>query len=160
MSIQYDNPNEIGMTGLLGLPSAFESMHQSELILLLGTDFPYSDFMPVNNKIIQIDTAPEKLGRRAKLEMGLCGNIKDTLRALLPLLTQRLDDSFLKKQLEGYAEVKEHLKSFADNPGKENRIQPEYVASRIDTLFRSAGNTASKFPSGFIAPCCSLAGES
>jgi len=134
MGMQYDNPNEIGMTGLLGLPSAFESMHESELLLLLGTDFPYSDFMPVKNKIIQIDTAPEKLGRRAKLEMGLCGNIKDTLKVLLPLIPQHNDDSFLKKQLKLYTEVKDHLKSYVDDPGKENLIHPEYVASRIDAL--------------------------
>jgi pyruvate dehydrogenase (quinone) len=134
MSIQYDNPNEIGMTGLLGLPSAFQSMHESDVILLLGTDFPYTDFMPVKNKIIQIDTAPEKLGRRAKLDMGLCGNIKDTLTALLPLIHQQSDNRFLKKQLEVYAEVKQHLKNYVDDPGKENLIHPEYVASRIDAL--------------------------
>ena len=134
MGIQYNNPNEIGMTGLLGLPTAFQSMHESDLILLLGTDFPYPDFMPVKNKIIQIDTAPERLGRRAKLDLGLCGNIKDTLTALIPLLTQQPDDFFLKKQLEGYAEVKEHLKNYVHDPGKVNAIHPEYVASRIDTL--------------------------
>ncbi len=134
MRIQYDNPNEIGMSGLLGLPSAFESMHESEVLLLLGTDFPYSDFMPVKNKIIQIDTAPEKLGRRAKLDMGLCGNIEDTLEALFPLITQKEDDSFLQKQLDLYAEVKAHLKSYVEDPGKENLIHPEYVASRIDAL--------------------------
>ena len=122
------------MTGLLGLPSAFQSMHESDVILLLGTDFPYSDFMPVKNKIIQIDTAPEKLGRRAKLDMGLCGNIKDTLTALLPLIHQQSDNRFLKKQLEVYAEVKQHLKNYVDDPGKENNIHPEYVASRIDAL--------------------------
>lgn len=134
MGIQYDNPNEIGMTGLLGLPTAFQSMHESDLVLLLGTDFPYSDFMPVKNKIVQIDTAPEKLGRRAKLDMGLCGNIKDTLTALLPLLSQQPDGFFLKKQLDGYAEVKEHLKSYVNDPGKKDLIHPEYLASRIDAL--------------------------
>ena len=134
MGIQYDNPNEIGMTGLLGLPSAFESMHESEVLLLLGTDFPYTDFMPVKNKIIQIDTAPEKLGRRAKLEMGLTGAIKDTLTVLLPLIKQQQNDSFLKKQLDLYAEVKEHLHIYVKDSGKENLIHPEYVASRIDSL--------------------------
>jgi pyruvate dehydrogenase (quinone) len=134
MSIQYDNPNEIGMTGLLGLPSAFQSMHESEVLLLLGTDFPYSDFMPVKNKIIQIDTAPEKLGRRAKLDMGLCGNIKDTITALLPLLKQQSDTTFLDRQLEEYAEVKKHLNNYVDDAGKINCIHPEYVASRIDAL--------------------------
>jgi pyruvate dehydrogenase (quinone) len=134
MSIQYDNPNEIGMTGLLGLPSAFQSMHESEVLLLLGTDFPYSDFMPVKNKIIQIDTAPEKLGRRAKLDMGLCGNIKDTLNALFPLLKQQSDTTFLDKQLEEYAEVKKHLNTYVDDSGNVNCIHPEYVASRINAL--------------------------
>jgi pyruvate dehydrogenase (quinone) len=134
MSIQYDNPNEIGMTGLLGLPSAFQSMHESEVLLLLGTDFPYSDFMPVKNKIIQIDTAPEKLGRRAKLDMGLCGNIKDTLKALFPLLNQQSDTTFLDKQLEEYAEVKKHLNTYVDDAGNVNCIHPEYVASRINAL--------------------------
>jgi pyruvate dehydrogenase (quinone) len=134
MSIQYDNPNEIGMTGLLGLPSAFQSMHESEVLLLLGTDFPYSDFMPVKNKIIQIDTAPEKLGRRAKLDMGLCGNIKDTLKALFPLLNQQSDTTFLDKQLEEYAEVKKHLNTYVDDVGNVNCIHPEYVASRINAL--------------------------
>ncbi|MGN6645452.1 MAG: thiamine pyrophosphate-dependent enzyme, partial [Cytophaga sp.] len=134
MGIQHNNPNEIGMTGLLGLPAAFQSMHESDLILLLGTDFPYPDFMPVKNKIIQIDTAPERLGRRAKLDMGLCGNIKDTLAALIPLLVQQPKDFFLKKQLEGYAEVKEHLQNYVNDPGNVNSIHPEYVASRIDIL--------------------------
>jgi len=134
MGTQYDNPNEIGMTGLLGLPSAFESMHESEVLVLLGTDFPYSDFMPVKNKIIQIDLAPEKLGRRAKLEMGLCGNIKDTLEALLPMINQHDNESFLNDQLKLYKEVKEHLHTYVTDPGKENSIHPEFVAATLNEL--------------------------
>jgi pyruvate dehydrogenase (quinone) len=134
MGTQYGNSNEIGMTGLLGLPSAFESMHESEVLLLLGTDFPYSDFMPVKNKIIQIDLAPEKLGRRAKLEMGLCGNIKDTLEALLPMINQRDNESFLNDQLKLYKEVKEHLHTYVTDPGKENLIHPEFVAATLNEL--------------------------
>ncbi len=134
MGIQHNNPNEVGMTGLLGLPSAFKSMHESEVLLLLGTDFPYTDFMPVKNKIIQIDIAGEKLGRRAKLELGLCGNIKDTLIDLLLLVNQKMDDSFLTEQLEYYSEVKEHLQSYVKDPGVEGAIHPEYVAATIDKL--------------------------
>ena len=78
MAIQYDNPYEVGLTGLLGIPSAYHSMHECELLILLGTDFPYTPFMPVENKIVQIDIKPETLGRRAKLDMGLCGDVKDT----------------------------------------------------------------------------------
>ena len=137
MGIQYDNPNEVGMTGLLGLPSAFHSMHEADLVLLLGTDFPYTPFMPMKNKIVQIDEKPERLGRRAKLEMGLCGDIKDTLTALLPLIKTKHDDSFLKAQLSLYDKVKEHLQVFVDTKGEKDMIQPEYVASVINELAAS-----------------------
>jgi len=69
MAIQYDNPYEVGLTGLLGIPSAYHSMHECELLVLLGTDFPYTPFMPVQNKIVQIDIKPENLGRRAMLDL-------------------------------------------------------------------------------------------
>jgi len=134
MGIQHDNPYEIGMTGLLGQAAAYQSMHESDLILLLGTDFPYDKFMPTNNKIIQIDTAVERLGRRAKLEMGLCGDIKHTLQALLPLLEQKEDASFLEAQLKIYEKVKDNMRSFMQEKGGEDTIQPEYLAHCIDEL--------------------------
>ncbi|MEO7211249.1 MAG: thiamine pyrophosphate-dependent enzyme [Mucilaginibacter sp.] len=134
MDIQYDNPNEVGMTGLLGLPSAYHSMHESDLLLLLGTDFPYTPFMPTDCKIVQVDIKPERIGRRAKVEVGLCGDVKDTLTALLPLVTQNTDDSFLKAQLELYAGVKENMKIYVDDMGKKEKIHPEYIASLIDEL--------------------------
>jgi pyruvate dehydrogenase (quinone) len=132
MSIQYDNPYEVGMTGLLGLPSAYHSMHEAGLVLLLGTDFPYVPFMPTENKIVQVDIRPERLGRRAKLEMGLYGDVKATISALLPLLSEKTDDSFLKAQLELYDQVKEHLQTYVTDNGKEGAIHPEYVAWAID----------------------------
>ena len=134
MGIQYDNPYEVGMTGLLGLPSAYHSMHESDIVLLLGTDFPYEPFMPVKNKIIQIDEKPERLGRRAKLEMGLCGKIADTVRFLLPLLKEKTDDSFLQAQLDLYGKVKEHLKVYVKDEGSGNKISPEFVAATINEL--------------------------
>ena len=134
MGIQYDNPYEVGMTGLLGLPSAFQSMHEADVILLLGTDFPYANFMPINKKLIQIDERADRLGRRAKVDMGLCGKIEDTLHVLLPLIEEKQDESFLKKQLHKYEEVKEGLDVYVKDPGKENLIHPEYVASTINKL--------------------------
>jgi len=134
MDIQYDNPFEVGMTGLLGLPSAYHSMHESDVVLLLGTDFPYQAFMPLKNKIIQIDDKPEKLGRRAKLEMGLCGKIEDTLKVLLPLINQKTDDSFLKAQLKLYDHVKENLNIYVEDKGEVNKISPEFVAHTINEL--------------------------
>jgi pyruvate dehydrogenase (quinone) len=134
MAIQYDNPYEVGLTGLLGIPSAYHSMHECELLVLLGTDFPYTQFMPVDNKIVQIDIKPEKLGRRAKLDMGLCGDIKDTLKALLPLIKTKDDTTFLDIQLKFYKEVKKNLLIYVNDPGKPNAIHPEYVVSIINEL--------------------------
>jgi pyruvate dehydrogenase (quinone) len=134
MDIQYNNPNEVGMTGLLGLPSAYHSMHESDLLVLLGTDFPYTPFMPTECKIVQVDIKPERIGRRAKVEVGLCGTIKDTLAALLPQIEQHQDDSFLKAQLNFYADVKKNMKIYVDDAGEKENIHPEYVASLIDEL--------------------------
>jgi pyruvate dehydrogenase (quinone) len=134
MSIQYDNPNEVGMTGLLGLPSAFHAMHECDLLILLGTDFPYAQFMPPDCKIVQIDIKPERLGRRAKVDMGLCGSVKDTLKALLPLVAAKKDSKFLKEQLEFYTEVKKQMKSYVEDGGEKDNIHPEMVADVLDQL--------------------------
>jgi len=104
------------------------------LLILLGTDFPYTPFMPVHNKIVQIDIKPENLGRRAKLEMGLCGDVKDTLQALLPMIQEKDDPVFLERQLEYYKDVKKNLLFYVNDPGKPNAIHPEYVASVINEL--------------------------
>jgi len=134
MAIQYENPYEVGLTGLLGFPSAYHSMHECDLLILLGTDFPYTPFMPVKNKIVQVDINPENLGRRAKLDLGLCGNVKDTLKVLLPMVEKKEDSKFLKQQLEFYSEVKKKLQSYVRDPGKPNAIHPEFVASVINDL--------------------------
>jgi pyruvate dehydrogenase (quinone) len=134
MSIQPDNPYEVGMTGLLGLPSAYHSMHESDLILLLGTDFPYVPFIPKDKTIVQVDIQPERLGRRAKVDMGLYGDIKPTLDALMPLLNEKTDDHFLKTQLHFYEKVKEHLNIYVQDKGKKDAIHPEAVASLLDKL--------------------------
>lgn len=134
MGIQHHNPYEVGMTGLLGLPSAYHSMHESDLVLLLGTDFPYVPFMPKDKIIVQIDTKPERLGRRAKLAMGLFGDIKSTVGALLPLLLRKTDSSFLEAQLHIYEKVKEHLNIYVKDKGKKNALHPEAVAFQLDQL--------------------------
>ena len=134
MEIQYDNPNEVGMTGLLGMPSGYYSMHEAEVLVLLGTDFPYEAFMPESNTIVQVDINPNRLGRRAKIQMGLCGDVKDTLDELIPLIHQKEDNSFLREQLAKYEKVRENLRSAATVRGKEEKIQPEYVISVVDEL--------------------------
>ncbi|WP_159470373.1 thiamine pyrophosphate-dependent enzyme [Dyadobacter sp. 3J3] len=134
MGIQYDNPYEVGMTGLLGLPSAYHSMHESDLLILLGTDFPYTSFYPKGKTIVQIDIKPENLGRRAKLKMGLFGDIKTSLKALIPLLNNKTDTSFLDAQLHIYNKVKEHHSIYVNDRGKFNAIHPEALTFLIDTI--------------------------
>lgn len=134
MAIQHNNPHEVGMTGLLGLPSAYHSMHHAELVLLLGTDFPYTAFMPEDKKIVQIDAKAERLGRRAKLHLGLHGTVKETIIALLPYLTAKTQNAFLKQELAVYADVKEKLLTYVHDNGSENKIHPEFVAHTIDRL--------------------------
>ena len=134
MAVQYDNPNEIGMTGLLGLPSAYQSMHESDLLILIGTDFPYEGFMPNNLKIVQIDSRPERIGRRAKVDMALGGDAKDTLSALLPLIKAKSDDRFLQSQLKTYEKVKKKLQDTKEHKGTQDAIAPEYVAGIIDEI--------------------------
>lgn len=132
MEIQYDNPYEIGMTGLLGMSAAYNSMHEADVLVLLGTDFPYNNFMPRHNKIVQIDINADRLGRRAKLELGLCGDIKATLAALLPLLQPKTDSTFLNDQLAGYNQVKNNLNAYVQEQGTTNKIHPEYIMSVIN----------------------------
>lgn len=134
MSIQPNNPNEVGMTGLLGQPSAYHAMHKADLIVLIGTDFPYKDFIPTDKKIIQIDTEGAKIGRRAKVDLGLVGNAKETVQELLSLVQPKDNRDFLNSQLELYKKVLENKLTYVHDKGTENAIQPEYTAYLLDEL--------------------------
>ncbi|MCO6481251.1 MAG: ubiquinone-dependent pyruvate dehydrogenase [Flavobacteriales bacterium] len=129
-----DNPYAVGMNGLLGNKSGFKAMHEAEVMVMLGTDFPYSDFLPEKNTIVQIDARPERLGRRAKLAMGLHGDIKDTLQALLPRLHVKADAAFLKAMRKLYEETQADYERYVRAKGGEKLIHPEYVAAIIDDL--------------------------
>lgn len=133
-ALDYDNPWAIGMTGLLGIPSAYHAMHKSEVVLLLGTDFPYAHFMPTDCKIAQVDLRPERIGRRAKVELGLAGKVKDTIEALLPLLKNKDDDSFAQGEVDNYKKAIDNLHVYVRDRGTENGISPEYVAAAIDKI--------------------------
>ncbi|HTI10678.1 MAG TPA: thiamine pyrophosphate-dependent enzyme [Puia sp.] len=134
MGIEHDNPYEVGMTGLLGLPACYHSMHECDLVLLLGTDFPYMPFFPQDKKVVQIDIRPENLGRRTKLTMGLYGDIKTTLKTLIPMLSTKEDPSFLNAQLHLHEKVKQHLQIYVKDKGKKNLIHPEAVADQLNKL--------------------------
>jgi pyruvate dehydrogenase (quinone) len=132
--VEYDNPNAVGMSGLLGWGAAYQAMHECDVLLLLGTDFPYESFMPTAPKIAQIDVRAERLGRRSRLDLGLCGDVRDTLRALLPLVEQRDDRSFLDAMLQRHAVARQKFRVYVDRVSKRRPIHPEYVAATLDEL--------------------------
>lgn len=129
-----DNEHAVGMNGLLGHPSGYEACKQAEVLVLLGTDFPYVDFLPTDNIIVQIDAKADRIGRRAKVDYGYAGDIKDTLTALLPKLKVNEDGSFLKDMQDEYENSEEQLQDFAEKQGQCKEIQPEYVAEIINKL--------------------------
>jgi pyruvate dehydrogenase (quinone) len=132
--IEYDNPNAVGMTGLLGWGAAYKAMHGCDVLVLLGTDFPYETFMPTNPKIAQVDIQAERLGRRSKLDLGLCGDVRETIRALLPLVKPTTDRTFLDAMLEQHAVARRKLRAYVDHVGKRRPLHPEYVAATVNEL--------------------------
>src|SRR5262245_23761315 len=106
------------MSGLLGWGAAYKAMHECDALLLLGTDFPYESFMPTAPKIAQVDLRSERLGRRARLDLGLCGDVRDTLQALLPLVERKVDRSFLDAMFEQHQAARRKLRAYVDNVSK------------------------------------------
>ncbi|MBA4696417.1 MAG: ubiquinone-dependent pyruvate dehydrogenase [Legionella sp.] len=134
MFIEHDNPFEVGMTGLLGNRAGSRAVTESKVLLMLGSDFPWREFLDGNVKIIQIDEKPERLGRRVALHQGLTGDVLSTLRALIPLLNRKEQSTFLKICLEEYQTIKEHEHHHAQDPGEERLIKPEFLAAKIDEI--------------------------
>lgn len=124
------NPNNIGMTGLMGIHSGYEMIQRCDTLLILGADFPWAQFYPKNAKIIQIDIDVTKLGLRHAIELGVIGNIKETIQALLPKLTQKTSTEFLDKYLELHKKTTAKLdrKAVADS---ENLIHPQYLTELL-----------------------------
>ena len=134
--IEYDNPYDVGMTGLLGFSSGYHAMMDSDLLLMLGTDFPYQQFYPSNAYIIQVDIRGEQIGRRTKVNLGLVGDIRHTLVALKPLIKQKSDDKgHLRASLDHYKKSREDLDSYAavSEPGR-TPIHPQYVVKIINDI--------------------------
>ncbi|HXI93161.1 MAG TPA: ubiquinone-dependent pyruvate dehydrogenase [Blastocatellia bacterium] len=132
--IEYDNPFDVGMTGLLGFSSGYHAMMNCDLLLMIGTDFPYQQFFPKHATIVQIDIRGEQLGRRTKLDYALIGDTRTTLRALLPWLTQHEDDRHLKGALEHYRNVRKGLDDLANGETGSDTIHPQYLTRIIDEL--------------------------
>ena len=132
--IEYDNPFDVGMTGLLGFSSGYSAMMNCDLLLMIGTDFPYQQFIPNHATVVQIDVRGEQLGRRTKVDFGFVGETKATLSALLPHLNQNEFESHLKKSVEHYQKTRKGLDELATPNSGKGLIHPQYVASVLDQL--------------------------
>jgi pyruvate dehydrogenase (quinone) len=132
--LQYDNPFDVGMTGLLGYGACYEALHAADLVLLLGTDFPYDDFLPTANNI-QVDLDPARLGRRAPVVQGIAADVGHTVTELLAVLEQRADRRFLDKMLHAHAKKVEHsVQTYSTHVAKHKPIHPEHLAALIDEV--------------------------
>ncbi|SAK85265.1 pyruvate dehydrogenase [Caballeronia pedi] len=132
--IEYDNPFDVGMTGLIGFSSGYHAMMSCDTLLLLGCDFPYRPFYPPQAKIVQIDWRGSQLGRRAPLEMGLVGTIKETLTALLPKLQRKDERRFLENALKHYATARKDLDDLATPSAPGRPIHPQYLTKLVDEI--------------------------
>jgi len=134
--IEYDNPFDVGMTGLLGFSSGYFAMMNCNTLLMIGTDFPYQQFFPKHATVIQIDIRGEQLGRRTKLDYGLVGDTRVTLQALLPKLKQNGDDAHLKTSLEHYRKARKGLDELATEGSERKGSHPQFVARVMSELAR------------------------
>lgn len=128
--VEYDNPFDVGMTGFIGFESGYKAMHSCDTLLMLGTDFPYKQFFPHRAKIVQVDIRPENLGRRAKLELGVVGDVKETIKALLPNLNENNDRRFLEAAIKDYKHSRAELDKLAQ-PGSRGVIHPQYLTAVV-----------------------------
>jgi len=126
--VEYDNPYDVGMTGLIGFASGYDAMMACDVLLMLGTDFPYRQFYPEKAKVAQIDLIPENLGRRTAIDIGLVGDVGATLAALIPRVNTGRDGSFLKSAIENYAESRKGLDDLANGKPGSGVIHPQHVA--------------------------------
>ena len=130
--IQYDNPFDVGMTGLLGYGAAAEGMNDADVLILLGTDFPYDQFLP-DTPTIQVDTHAEKLGRRTDVGLAIHAQVKPFIEALMPHLRANRSDSFLKRKLKKHAEIMHApVGAYTRNVEKMHPIHPEYAAHLLN----------------------------
>ncbi len=128
--VEWDNPYDVGMTGLIGFSSGYRAMLDCDTLLLLGTGFPYRQFYPEDAKVAQVDLRSQSLGRHCRIDLGLIGDVGATITALLPKLTTKTDRAHLDDSLAHYAKARKNLDALAvGKPG--GKIHPQYVARTL-----------------------------
>ena len=134
MHIQYDNPFDVGMSGLLGYGACHDASHDADLLILLGTDFPYTEFLPRDN-VAQVDIDASHIGRRTTVTYPVVGDVGATIENILPHIEEKTDRSFLDTQLRNHAKILEGVvDAYTKKVEKKKPIHPEYVAALIDEL--------------------------
>jgi pyruvate dehydrogenase (quinone) len=131
--VEYDNPYDVGMTGLLGFSSGYRAMEGCDALLMLGTDFPYRQFYPKDATVLQVDTRGEQIGRRTRVDVSLVGTVKDTIGALLPRLTPKTSEH-LDEMRAHYRKARARLDDLAINDRNRAPMHPQFVAKTIDRL--------------------------
>ncbi|MFD4818591.1 ubiquinone-dependent pyruvate dehydrogenase [Peribacillus butanolivorans] len=132
--LEYDNPYSVGLTGLIGYSSGYQAMMDCDVLLMLGTDFPYRQFFPKKAIILQVDIRAEHLGRRAALTYGLCGDVKYTVKSLLPFLSETHDTHHLNKFVSHYQDVRKGLDKLATGKPGRMPIHPQFLTKVISNL--------------------------
>jgi pyruvate dehydrogenase (quinone) len=132
--VQYNNPFDIGMTGLLGYGAAAEGIEDADLLIMLGTDFPYDQFLP-ETRTAQVDRAAHKLGRRTDVDVAVHGDVLPTLAALMPLLKPKKSRRFLDQMLKKHDRLmNKSVRAYTRKVEKKQPIHPEYAASLLDQV--------------------------
>ncbi|UOQ99146.1 ubiquinone-dependent pyruvate dehydrogenase [Hymenobacter sp. 5317J-9] len=132
--VEPNNPYAVGLTGLLGMPAGYHALMDADTILMLGTDFPYRQFFPEDARVVQVDTRPEHIGRRTRVEIGLVGDVTETLRSLLPHLTPREDSTHLEEAQQRHRDDRAHLAELATGEAGDTSLHPQHVARLLDEL--------------------------
>jgi pyruvate dehydrogenase (quinone) len=132
--IEYDNPFDVGMTGLIGFASGYWAMKDCDTLLMLGTNFPYRQFFPKDARIAQIDISAASLGNRCPLDIGVIGTVRDTLEALLPLIEEKTESDHLEDSLDDYRRARADLDALAESGPNSKVIHPQYVSRLVSEL--------------------------
>jgi pyruvate dehydrogenase (quinone) len=132
--VEYDNPYDVGMTGLIGFTSGYRAMEHCDALVMLGTDFPYRPFYPEGVPVIQVDVRGERIGRRVPVEVPLVGTVKDTVDALLPLLKAKRDSAHLDRMTAHYRRARGRLDKLARDRQNQSPLHPQFVAATVDRL--------------------------
>ena len=132
--VEYDNPYDVGMTGLIGFGSGYRAMEHCDALVMLGTDFPYRQFLPDDVPVIQVDVRGEQIGRRIPVQVPLVGTVGATVDALLPMITVKIDSAYLDRLTAHYRRARGRLDKLARDRRTDSPLHPQYVAAAIDRL--------------------------